>query len=292
MQGACVDKTKTKMPVWHYYRTVTASSAFETFLQQQTAASAGAGAKRHQLQFASFAGTEYIIKRYHVRDKKHWSRKTDVMIKNLLSPDGKRSFDGAVLAYEAGTPTIKPVAWAARGPWWSRESYFVYESVVAGYGVHELLQRFQNDANTRNSLLTSMGQISRGLHQSALRHHDIVPHNFLASETGPNQFQVSIIDSDKIARVRGCSALPGIKQFFDWRCLRRLRLAEEDLHVYFRAYLGRAPVYADVLLWLFWVNGGFNVFRHWKRRRDIHFYRATIEPKKIADGHSVTCESC
>ena len=261
---------------WTYFDNSQKDKSFECFLNEQAVVDEEQTG-RHQVKFAAYDNKEFVIKRYSPLDKKSWFRRLDLALKNLVTPDAKRSYQGCVLVYESGVPTMKPVAWAHRGVGLNCESYFVYEAIEAQAGVHDLLGQENLSPDLKRELIVKMGKISRQLHDAGLRHTDIVPHNFLAQKRSDGGFELYLIDTDKVSKVKGLTRLPRLKAFFDWHCLRRLRLREPELKVFFSAYLGRTPAEEDVSAWYFWLAGGLNLYRQLKKRLGRDAYMCSLD---------------
>ncbi len=243
---------------WTFYDPQYETEGFIGFLNRETSTAITRNREeRHQLRFREYNGRSYVIKRFSPSDNKRFGHRLDLALKSLFSSGAKRSYRGAVWLWEAGIPTIRPVAFSSCGSGFSQVGYFIYEAIEEGVRVSSLIGEMEEDDPERYRLIEQMAIITRRVHDAGYRHTDIVGHNFLLVRKDDGE-TMYLIDTDKTKKAFIISRIPFFKRFFDIRCLRRLRIDNDGIRHFLRSYERGKLRKRDLRIFAFWLSGGFN----------------------------------
>lgn len=245
---------------WTFYDRQDETGDFIAFLARETGTeTTGRRDERHQLKFRTYNGKIYVIKRFSPSDHKKIGRRIDLAIRSLLVSGAEKSFRGAAWLWEAKIPVIRPVAFSAKGRGISRVSYFVYEAIAAEKDVNAFIADMEADDPRKPLLIGEMARITRKIHDAGYRYTDIVGHNFLVDTADASGARLYLIDTDKTQKTFFTAGVAPLKLFFDMRCLRRLRLDNDSIRHFLRVYHGRELKKSDLMLFSFWISGGFDL---------------------------------
>lgn len=207
-------------------------------------------------------------------------RKIDWYQRKLRKNYAEIAFRGALRLENAGIDTGKPVAfWSYGTSWWNEESYFLYEHVDAGrigrYNKSALSVTWRFEQLIFRCMVEKTIAMVRRLHAHGLRHGDIHSGNALVDfdpegctlneHAISSRLRVYLIDTDHVSKAG--VTLPGIKPFFDLRCLHCI-----DFHAYGRRCFLKNYLGGDYRVWWWWVlnfwsRGGVRLKDWFKPRR-------------------------
>lgn len=254
---------------WHFFETSEPSSDITAFLNNNVDLDiqTNSGVK-HQIFYRQFKGKKYVIKKYTNLDKKGLGRKIELTLKSLFKPAAKKSFMGAKNLLANGIPTVKPVAWSKAGFFHRQISFFVYEYIDALGDAEIFIKSLSHNEDQKREIFRKVARSTRDLHDNGFKHHDIILNNFLVTRD-KNTYHVFLIDTDSISSSHLNHFFKIVKLFFDLRCIRRFRPEDKYLTVFFDEYFNKEVKPVHINMWLFWVRGGFNLYRRQKLKKTL-----------------------
>lgn len=222
---------------------------------------------------------EVILKVSVIDSQYKFLRRINLTLSTLFSDYNLRAFKGALLlqAIEVECPT--PVMyWVEKDSIFVKKSYYMYEKVQADHSLFtfsELLTK-NNRATSQEiykQLATKTIKIIKRIHDAGFRQGDPHPGNFLVTSSSKvldddrkidaEDIHMFIIDLDKFSIAKPVGKT--FKRFFDLRCMRRCTLGPYDQTDMLKFYL--QDEYSSVwnMVVHFWMRGGFNPFKWFKK---------------------------
>lgn len=119
-------------------------------------------------------GTEYVLKRYNIKNPMHGLRRM------LRASRASRSWRSGLMLEMLGVTTARPLMMLERRQAWAirRQSYILYE-LVKGRTVPEVLSSEDLDEQTRDRVFESFGQFLQVLRRYMISHGDLKASNFI-----------------------------------------------------------------------------------------------------------------
>lgn len=222
---------------------------------------------------------EIILKVSHIDKQYKLLRRLNLALSTLFVDYNFRAFSGGLLLQDIGINCPKPIMyWIETNSIFCRKSYYMYEKVEADHTLYSFSKlAIEQNRNATNEAYRPLAEkvihIVKLIHNAGLRQGDPHPGNFLVSFTNSERENIceidveridfTIIDLDKfnVAKPIGKT----LKRFFDLRCLRRCTLGPYDQYDMLKLYLQHEYSNAWKLVVYFWIRGGFNPFKWFKK---------------------------
>ena len=218
---------------------------------------------------------DVIMKVSHISHHYRLSRKIDLFITELLKSYNYKSYISSVRMLRAGIDTIEPIAyWTYKPSRFRRKSYLLYKKVESELTAAELCNKiiFSETANKDlliRAVVDRCVSIVQNIHAANIRHDDPHGNNILTNiknrdvdtldEVKINNARFTLIDNDRCSFAR--TVIPGLKRFFDIRCLVRFQICEIPQQELLRRYLGEKYSIYWWYVFIFWRSGGFSIHK-------------------------------
>ena len=159
----------------------------------------------------------------------------------------------------------------------SKKSYLLYEKIPATMTAAELCMKLDAEHPQADPIIQAitrkLAHITRDMHDNNMRHGDPHAGNFLLAtpveritdltEASATNLTFTLIDLDKTCFSRCKKGL--CKQLADLRDLRRFRVHTIEGIECLPYYLGHHPSNLQKVILKFWMRGGFNIYKWFKR---------------------------
>ena len=221
---------------------------------------------------------EVILKVSSVSDNYKWYRRINLWIVSLFKDYSLNAYYGGIAMEKIGIKSPRVIAhWDCKRQRKTKKSYLMYERAAAEMSVLSLCQELIKVNSEAPKILLNIAEnlasIVRHIHQHNIRHGDPHSGNFLVTSNLHNLKEMTVedcrklnfylIDLDKTSfsdRER-----PWKKKFLDIRCMRRFRVPGLDSITCLKLYLKRNPTLLEKQILRFWMRGGFNIYKWFKR---------------------------
>ena len=191
-------------------------------------------------------GYRVVMKVAHIHKQYSWIRRLRALLRYYCQRDTNyKAFRSCRYAYQWGLAAPKPLAyWRRRKSFTQTKSYFLYQYVENSRPFAEVSEKLKKEdgdkwQQQKDLLIRKVVDAVKCLHDSGVRHGDMVAHNILISipDTGLSQAKVCFIDHDRstLSRLRKIIFL---KRFFDLRDLRKLYIDNASPYDLLGIYLG------------------------------------------------------
>ena len=219
-----------------------------------------------------------VLKVSKVSDDYKWYRKLNLFLVSYFKDYSKNAYFGGKALESIGINTPKVIAhWSCKRQGKPKKSYLLYEKVDAVMSAFNLCQELVK-VNTEASniimcITEKLALTVRQIHQHNIRHGDPHSGNFLVTSNVGNLTELTVehcsrldfylIDLDKTCF--SDQEKPWLKKFLDIRCMRRFRVPGVDSITCLKLYLNRPPTLLEKMILKFWMKGGFNIYKWFKR---------------------------
>jgi heptose I phosphotransferase len=146
--------------------------------------------------------------------KRHWLREHASQWRTWLglgqpASEGRREAENAVALARDGIPTLRTIAWGERPPANNVRESFVVTEELTGYEQLDffLRQRFEPTAArglrrdpALDRLLDLVADLARQFHDAGYNHRDLYCCHFFVAEPQPGQFDLKLIDLQRVQR--------------------------------------------------------------------------------------------
>ncbi|MEM7400513.1 MAG: lipopolysaccharide kinase InaA family protein [Pseudomonadota bacterium] len=222
---------------------------------------------------------EVILKVSAIDNQYKFLRRTNLTLSTLFSDYNLRAFKGALLlqAIEVECPTPL-MYWVEKNSIFVKKSYYMYEKVQADHSLFTFSELLAKNNHTKSQeiykqLATKTINIIKRIHDAGFRQGDPHPGNFLVtssnkvhdgtSKINAEDIHMFIIDLDKFSIAKPLGKT--LKRFFDLRCMRRCTLGPYNQTEMLKFYLQDEYSRAWNMVVHFWMRGGFNPFKWFKK---------------------------
>jgi serine/threonine protein kinase len=221
---------------------------------------------------------EVILKVSRVSENYKWYRRLNLYLVSLFKDYSLNAYYGGIALENIGTKSPKVIAhWDCNRQGESKKSYLLYEKVDATMTAftlcQEVLKANPNASGIIHEIAQQLASTVRHIHNNNLRHGDPHSGNFLLTSKINNpqgltpddckNLNFYLIDLDK-ACFSGHEK-PWKKKLLDIRCMRRFRVPGINSTACLKLYFKRAPTLREKLVLKFWMKGGFNIYKWFKR---------------------------
>ena len=221
---------------------------------------------------------EVVLKVSDNTQYRKWYRKLNQKLTTPFKNYSLNAFYGGIGFEENNLNSVKTIAyWTCKANHRTAKSYLLYEKVISPMSAHELYQQIIAQHSNANeivdALATNLATTVKKIHACNMRHGDPHAGNFLLLDSVPNiamltadttlQLKFTLIDLDKTTFTRNTVSM--LKKIYDLRCLRRFRLGNIEGINSLQYYLGRTPSSSEKFTLLFWMRGGFNIYKWFKK---------------------------
>jgi serine/threonine protein kinase len=221
---------------------------------------------------------EVILKVSRISDDYKWYRRLNLWLVGLFKDYSLNAYYGGIALEKIGIKSPKVIAhWDCKRQTEASKSYLMYEKADATMTALTLcreLPKVNSDAtNIIAGIAKKLAAIVRHIHQHNIRHGDPHSGNFLVTSNLHDLKELTIqdcrnlefhlIDLDKTSF--SDQEKPWKKKLLDIRCMRRFRVPGVDSITCLKLYLDRSPTLTEKLILKFWMRGGFNIYKWFKR---------------------------
>jgi hypothetical protein len=221
-------------------------------------------------------GKEVILKVSDHSQYQKWYRRLNQWLVSPFKNYSLSAYYGSIGLQKINIDSIKVIAyWTQIDN--SKKSYLLYEKVNASMTVADLCTKINAEHPQALSIIQAVAQrlanITRTLHAHNMRHGDPHAGNFLLTTAVPDiteltveriaELNFTLIDLDKTCFSRQQKGT--LKALADLRDLRRFRVANIEGVDCLQYYLGKTPSNMQKAALKFWMRGGFNVYKWFKK---------------------------
>ena len=221
---------------------------------------------------------EVVLKVSQISQHYRWYRKFNLMLVGLFKNYSLNAYYGGIALEKINVDSLKVIAhWTCKRQTQSEKSYLLYEKVDASMSVFDLCKNIEDQNPQGQAIITSiaksLAKVIRTLHKNNIRHGDPHAGNFLLCSKIPDiheltvasveKMKFSLIDLDKTDY--SDHEKPWRKKINDLRCIRRFYVHNLDSHQCLEYYLERKAKLYERLILSFWMRGGFNIYKWFKR---------------------------
>jgi tRNA A-37 threonylcarbamoyl transferase component Bud32 len=173
-----------------------------------------------------------------------FSRRINILLRNMIGGEARRAFYGALKLEQAGIPSVGVLAhWTYRRSLFGVEGYLMYEEIAAEKSLRDLaLEAYVGkDPRARAelaALISPLAKLVSSLHACGLSHDDLATGNFLLTGDSGNENRLVLLDTERIKVRREPFRL--LKRTLDLNDLRRFNLDEDLRRRFLRLYMGDA----------------------------------------------------
>jgi hypothetical protein len=228
-------------------------------------------------------GKEVVLKVSQISEHYRWYRKLNLVLIGLIKNYSLNAYYGGIALEKIDVDSLRVIAhWTCKRQTQREKSYLLYEKVNAQMSVFELCEQLSQRNNNAKAIITRIAQslatVVRNLHAHNIRHGDPHAGNFLLSSTisdvsklnpeAVKQMKFTLIDLDKMHFVHNESSWR--KKLLDLRCMRRFRVYDIDNNEGLKYYLDRPANFLEKIILIFWMKGGFNIYKWIKPTKKRH----------------------
>ncbi|MDW3095574.1 MAG: lipopolysaccharide kinase InaA family protein [Gammaproteobacteria bacterium] len=217
---------------------------------------------------------EVILKVSQISKHYRWYRKLNLLLIGLIKNYSLNAYYGGIALEKINVDSLKVLGhWTCKRQTQSEKSYLLYEKVNSTMSVYDLCEQVSQTNKNSEAIIVSIAQslaaVVRNLHRNNIRHGDPHSGNFLLRSSIKNfsqlkpddvkQMKFTLIDLDKMHFVR--NEKPWRKKLLDIRCIRRFRIHNINSTESLNYYLDRPASIIEKYTLVFWMKGGFNIYK-------------------------------
>lgn len=221
---------------------------------------------------------EVVLKVSQISEHYRWYRKLNLILVSLFKNYSLNAYYGGIALENINVESLKVIAhWTCKRQTENKKSYLMYEKVNASMTVFELCNIVSENNPQANAIIDriakSLATTIRTLHVNYIRHGDPHSGNFLVNSPitnygslAPNdidKMRFTLIDLDKTHFSHNEKLWK--KKLFDIRCIRRFHVHHIDSTQSLEYYLQRKPKIYERMILRFWMRGGLNLYKWFKR---------------------------
>lgn len=221
-------------------------------------------------------GKEVILKVSDHSQYQKWYRRLNQWLVSPFKNYSLNAYYGSIGLQKINIDSIHVIAyWTQQDN--TKKSYLLYEKVNACMTASELCVKVANEHPQAKEIIQTiaikLANITHSLHTNSMRHGDPHAGNFLLTTPVHHisglttdavaKLNFTLIDLDKTCFTRRHEGI--IKKFEDLRDLRRFRVHDIEGIDCLPHYLRHPPSLTQKAILRFWMRGGFNIYKWFKR---------------------------
>lgn len=219
---------------------------------------------------------EVILKVSDHSQYQKWYRRLNQWLVSPFKNYSLSAYYGSIGLQKINIDSIQVIGyWTQQGD--HKKSYLLYEKVKAAMTVSDLCVRVHAEHphadQITQAIAAKLARITRNIHSNNMRHGDPHAGNFLLTTPIKNipdltidsvaNLNFTLIDLDKTCFARNPISI--MKKFADLRDLRRFRVHDIEGIACLPYYLEHQPSALQKAVLRFWMRGGFNIYKWFKR---------------------------